>query len=180
MKVRTADCISPATPIIASVAVTPTITLVNDSLVSSANSGNQWNLNGVGITGATDKKYKPTQSGNYTVVVTSGSGCQLTSASFNFVLTSITPVDAQEIELKLSPNPNNGNFAMSFKVDKKTDLLIDVINTQGQSCYKKIYPGFIGNFSQQFNLNRLAAGVYVVKIQQGNNIYYKKIMIDGN
>lgn len=54
---------------------TPTITVVGDTLFSSAPNGNQWyNLAGP-IPGATGNYYIPPVSGNYYVVTTDGFGC---------------------------------------------------------------------------------------------------------
>ena len=55
------------------------------TLSSSAASGNQWNLNGNPIGGATAQTFNATAGGDYTVTVTDGNGCSATSA-----ITSVT------------------------------------------------------------------------------------------
>jgi hypothetical protein len=177
MEVKTNDCVSERTAVTATVTTAPTISQVADSLVSSANSNNQWYLNGSLIAGATDKKYKPTQSGNYTVAITGSLGCFLSSASINVVLTAVTTVPSSEIELIASPNPNSGSFTVKFKVDKRDDLRIELLNMQGQSVWLKTYPKFAGTYTEQLNAN-VAAGIYLLKVQHGNKGYYKKIVIE--
>jgi hypothetical protein len=50
------------------------------TLSSSYSSGNQWYRNNVLISGATGRAFKPTDSGNYTVIVTNTLGCSTLSA----------------------------------------------------------------------------------------------------
>ncbi len=52
---------------------------VNLSVTSGAGFSYQWNQNGTIINAATSATYHTNQSGNYNVVVTSGSGCKVTS-----------------------------------------------------------------------------------------------------
>jgi IPT/TIG domain len=65
------------------------------TLTSSANSGNQWSLNGNTIAGATNKTYNATASGNYTVTTTTVDGCTST-ASAAFVVT-VNPLPATPV-----------------------------------------------------------------------------------
>ena len=178
MKVRTSDCVSERATVVAPVAPTPTITMVGDSLTSSIATGNQWYRDGLGIPGATTRKYKPIQSGNYTVRVSDGLGCMMSSAVYPFVASAVNPVDNASIELSVSPNPNSGSFLLKFKAIRRDQMKIDIINSLGQSVYATSYPAFTGQFSEQVNLNKLGAGVYVLKLQHGEKTYYHKIMIE--
>jgi hypothetical protein len=62
----------------------------NVTLTSSSASGNQWNLNGNPIVGATNQTYLATASGSYTVSVTA-SGCSSTSSATSVTVTPIPP-----------------------------------------------------------------------------------------
>jgi hypothetical protein len=177
VKLHTVDCISDRIAVVASVAPTPAISQEGDSLVSSLDNGNQWYLNGAAISGANSKKFKPTQSGNYTAVWSDNFGCVRTSSALSVVITAVVPVDLSSREPVISPNPNRGSFLIQFKAIKKEDLKIDMINVQGQRVYRKTYPGFRGDFSEQFDLKTLAAGVYILKLQHGKNIFYRKVII---
>ncbi len=53
----------------------PEITIKEDTLISSADTGNQWYLNGEEIQGAADKKHVPQVDGKYSVRVTNQAGC---------------------------------------------------------------------------------------------------------
>ncbi len=178
MKIRTLECASSRTAIVAGNIPTPTITQAGDSLISSATANNQWLLNGSVINGATGKVYKPTQAGNYTVTVSGNLACVQTSNTINFVLTSLVNTPATEIDLSVSPNPSNGSFLVKLKVVERKDLSIEVINTAGQNVYKRHRPNFVGTFTEPVHLKELAAGVYVLRVIHGNKHYTKKLVVE--
>jgi hypothetical protein len=178
MKVRTPDCVSERATIVAPVAPTPTVTMVGDSLMSSISTGNQWYRDGLSIAGAVGQKYKPVQSGSYSVRVLDAYGCQRSSSGYTFVASAVNPVDNASIELTVSPNPNNGSFALKFKAARRADLNIEISNALGQTVQRKSYPAFSGQFSEQVELGKLGAGVYVLKLQHGDKTYYSKIVIE--
>ncbi len=62
----------------------PIITLSGSLLTSNSTTGNQWYLNGVAISGATNQTYTATSSGSYTVVVTNSFGCTSTSTATTY------------------------------------------------------------------------------------------------
>jgi hypothetical protein len=178
MKVRTSDCISSRNSVVITNAPTPVITQSADQLVSSIDFGNQWYVNNNVIIGAVSKTYKPPFSGNYTVQVVDNFGCQMNSAGYNYVVSSLVNLPATEIGLLVSPNPSKGSFVIRFNVEKREDLQVEMKNIQGQNVYERSYPRFQGSFNEQVNLKALAAGVYVLRVRQGNKVYHQKIVIE--
>jgi hypothetical protein len=178
MKLRTSDCVSAKGTIVAPTAPTPVVTQVGDSLVSSIDNGNQWYLNNAFIPFATGKKYKPTASGSYLVKVNDAFGCQMTSAAVNVVLSSVVNLPSSEIKLVVAPNPSRGSFLLKFNLEKKEDLMVDLINIQGQKMSSRTYPKYQGVFSQQMSFKNLASGVYVLRIQHGSKVYHEKIIVE--
>jgi hypothetical protein len=178
MKVRTADCISARNSVVVANAPTPVVTQSSNQLVSSIDFGNQWFVNNNIIIGATSKNYTPAFSGNYTVQVTDIYGCQMTSAGFNYVVSSLVNLPATEIGLLVSPNPSKGSFVIRFNVEKRDDVKIEMKNIQGQNIYERSLSRFQGTFNEQLNLQTLAAGVYILRIRQGNKVYHQKLVIE--
>ncbi len=70
--------------------------------------------------------------------------------------------------LKLYPNPNNGDFKLSFNTNKeKTNLA--VFNIQGQLVYEDKLETTIGTNETKLNIEHLPLGVYYVSITNENN-----------
>jgi hypothetical protein len=178
MKIKTADCISNMATVVATTATAPTITLIGDSLISSTGNGNQWYFNGAQISGAINKSLKPTFSGNYSVTATDPvSGCQNASTNYSYVATAVNNVPSSTIGLTVSPNPNNALFTLTFSVNNNANLEIEAFDMWGNTVYRNNYGNFIGTFNKQLNLGNIADGIYILKIQHGNNVYRQKIMI---
>jgi hypothetical protein len=177
MSVRLEGCASPRVPVVASTPPTPVITLNGDVFTSSVVNGNQWYRSGAAIPGAIHQTDTAVFSGLYNTVVTDSSGCQLTSNSINFTSTGTVNVNGSTIGLTVSPNPNAGVFQLSFDFATADNLSITLVNTLGQTVYESNYPDFAGPFSKTIDGGALASGMYVLKIQHGNDVFVKKILV---
>ena len=179
-KIKTGDCAytGPRTAVTLSTVAAPQITQNGDSLISSATAGNQWYLNGLVISGATDPIYQASKEGNYyTKVTDTTSGCIQTSNTIDYVLTAVDTVAAPK-GLLVTPNPTTGILNISFTVDVSADLTFELYNVLGQQLYKQVYPSYIGSYSGQLNLGNFADGVYLLKIVHGSNVTVKKILLE--
>lgn len=153
----------------------PVIAQVGDSLVSTAALFYQWYQDNIAISGATGRSYKPVATGAYKVTTSNGLGCSLSSntltigagANANGSLSAIT----------VSPNPSNGKFTLSFIVPVLDNLKVEVVNMLGQSIYTKTYPAFLGSFTDQLNIGRPAAGIYIMRIRYRDSWYLRKLMV---
>lgn len=177
VSLRLVNCPGPRVAVVATTATAPVISLNGNVFTSTKATGNQWYRNGGEIAGATNQTFSATQGGTYKVITTDDFGCALGSNELNFTPTDVIDVDGNPIALALSPNPNNGHFNLQFEVKQKRDLQIDMINVLGQKVYQSSQPGFIGKFSQEIRLNKLLPGIYYLKIQHGQEVYVKKVMV---
>ena len=74
-------------------------------------------------------------------------------------------------ELFISPNPNNGEFVLSFNSPAASDYKIEVLNTLGQIVYSEEIKQANGSVQKPIRLNEKANGVYLVRVTgaQGNS-----------
>ncbi|MDX2047528.1 MAG: S8 family serine peptidase [Chitinophagaceae bacterium] len=176
--IRLGKCPSARTTVVATTATAPSITAAGTTLTSSSAAGNQWLLNGIEIAGATGQTHVATQTGTYKTTVTTATGCSLSSNELNITVTAVPNVDPAQIGLKVLPNPSNGKFFMEFNINKKATLTINITNMLGQELHRETYPGFIGKFNKQIELDgRLAPGIYLLKVNHNNINYTKKLVV---
>lgn len=74
------------------------------------------------------------------------------------------------------PNPNQGNFRLSFKNDFKSELSIDIYTSIGNTVWSSKYHA--GKEALKIDLPELTQGVYLIQVTESNKKYYKKMIIN--
>jgi hypothetical protein len=155
--------------------VTPVITQHGDTLISSANTENQWYLDGVAIPGATGKEHIAVYIGIYFVVVTHN---DCSSSPSNSIL--IEPVSIYEIiasSFALYPNPSNGLFNMKFESANNDIYNIEIYNSQGSLVWKQNDVIVDGLYNAKIDLKGSPIGVYTIVLRNKLNSFIKKVVI---
>jgi hypothetical protein len=137
----------------------PTISFVNDTLISSSSANNQWYLNGNSIIGATSSSYLPVINGDYTVTVTDpGSGCSNTSAIYTYLSTYLAAETALE-EAVVYPVPADQFVTVKLS---KPDLpcAISIFDRTGNI----VYAGTMKTATFSMPTGSLPAGLYTLLI----------------
>ncbi|RYU90745.1 T9SS type A sorting domain-containing protein [Mucilaginibacter terrigena] len=155
----------------------PVITQNGDVLNSSIATGNQWLLNGVVIDGAVEATYTPLVSGNYQVQVTLDNGCTALSDVFAYALIAKNPDKTTDIGLTIFPVPANTYFNVLFEAKAAGNLQLSLVNSSGQIVYQISQKVAAGNFSTVVNTVNRLPGTYILKINLGDKLYSRKIII---
>lgn len=150
-----------ATLVVHPLPAVPVISMVPNFLVSSASSGNQWQLNGVPIPGETSVAYNVTQPGIYSVVVTDAYGCTSSSLPFNWLVGIKQNENVKGFSAY--PNPTTGIVTLTLE-QKMTTFSVEVFNELGQEVHNEKFDGCAQGASKTINLSQLAKGVYLIKI----------------
>ncbi|MCB0698477.1 MAG: T9SS type A sorting domain-containing protein [Chitinophagales bacterium] len=137
----------------------------------------QWKRNGADVIGAQGNTWAANtlnDNDRVHVEIKSTYLCPLpTAAASNDItvriLTSVGDVE-DEHKLSLYPNPNNGTFVLSGKVDGREELYIDIINALGQKVYSTTVIPDKGTFRKEINLNNIANGTYLLRVQSSELI----------
>ncbi len=178
-EIRKPDCVSPRTTvnaIINSVPTTPTISQVGLVLTSSSAIGNQWYLNGVIIPGATSQNYTIAANGNYTVIVTANGCSSVASTPVVMINVGLASVD-NTYEFSIYPNPNDGNFNVSFTSTERSTYTLELINALGQLIYKDVLTDYTGTYSKKMNVTEYGKGVYTISLTNSKRETVKKIIV---
>ena len=178
-----ATCASPAsvtstgiTMVVNPTPATPTISQVGSTLTSSSVTGNQWYLNGVIIPGATSQNYTFTANGTYTVVVTTGPCSSAVSAPVVITTTGIADNNNSYL-LSIYPNPNDGNFTISFNVAVKGTYKLELTNALGQLIFKDELKDYSGAYNKQLSVVDYGKGVYTITLMNEKNEVVKRIIV---
>jgi hypothetical protein len=152
----------------------PTI-IVNGSLLTSSVTGAtyQWYLNGNPIAGATSQSYFVTTvvkggGGVYTVVVCDAAGCCSPASSGVTNPTGIDNSDVNVNVISVLPNPNNGEFTLTFHINSKDDYILEIHDVLGQVIYSENLDDFSGDYSKMFNLTTYGRGMYTITLRNGD------------
>ncbi len=157
---------------------TPIITQNGAVLSSSTASSYQWYRNGQPIVGATNQTYTPTQNGDFNIIV-GGSTCP--SDIINMNDTGINQINSDDF-FTVYPNPNDGNFTVSFNAILKSTYKLSLLNTLGALVYLEtltdpIAIGFNGSYLKQMDITKYGKGIYLISISNQNMETVKKVIV---
>jgi len=155
---------------------TPVITQNGDTLTSSANTGNQWYLDGVLIPGATGKQHVAVYTGTYTVVVTVN---ECGSAPSNGILVLPVSVNSDKANrsFDIYPNPNRGEFNIKVETLKSEEFNIEIYNSLGSLIWKQESVTVNGTFTTHVVLTGSPSGMYMIRLRNNENTIVKKLII---
>ncbi len=79
-------------------------------------------------------------------------------------------------DLRIAPNPSDGEYRVSFSVPQRGDLTVDVHNATGERVYHETITGFKGNYERLLDLSDQPAGAYFLVIGQGTATEARKLV----
>jgi hypothetical protein len=93
-----------------------------------------------------------------------------------FQLVPLSTEDLAFEDLRIFPNPNNGQFNLSFVPKSGDEIKVEVLDVLGRTVFSRQY-GFSTSFNEQLNLSSVSKGLHFVKIKDGTREVVKKIII---
>jgi hypothetical protein len=149
----------------------PTITVENEVLISSYETGNQWLLNGAPIANATNATFLPSESGTYGLEVIFN-GCTLVAESITFTVTGIEDIEVKKSPL-FSPNPAQANIFFNKSLfENKQEVSYNIYQTNGTILQK----GTVKESDNTIDLGHLKNGLYLLKVVKGDTTYFEKLI----
>jgi len=121
----------------------------------------------------------------FTVKLTAinGTGCENTAKKWDYIIVKdAIGVDeniVDGLDFSVYPNPNKGIFNIVVKTIEKTDLIIELMNIQGQILYRFNSCVKRGRLTHQYKIDvsEFARGIYYLKVNTGNEIIIKKVVV---
>lgn len=93
---------------------------------------------------------------------------------------TVTPLSIAENDLigfSIFPNPNKGEFTIKMKTTSNEAVKVQVYDIRGRLVYDNLYDSS-PEFNQLIKLNNVQAGMYLVKINDGEKQATKKIIVE--
>lgn len=90
---------------------------------------------------------------------------------------AVDNVPANISELTLSPNPNNGQFHVTFNVGKPADIKLRITDLQGNEIYASSLSNYSGKFEKDINRPDMAKGVYLLDVTAGTERKTTKVVM---
>ncbi|GAB3826227.1 hypothetical protein GCM10028895_36810 [Pontibacter rugosus] len=81
-------------------------------------------------------------------------------------------------ELMVYPNPSNdGKFSYTVETTALEDMHLMVVDVVGKQVYAATVKQINGQYKGSFDLSKYSDGLYIVRLQYGNQTYTRKIVI---
>lgn len=131
------------------------------SLESSIGTTYQWidcENGNLPISGAVNSTFKPTENGEYAVVLTNSNGCSSTSDCYVINTLDVKNNPLLDKQITLYPNPTSSNIIIQTDLETKNIVVLDL---QGKKLLEST--------SKQVDLSRLSSGIYLIKVELPNN-----------
>ncbi len=110
--------------------------------------------------------------GTYTVTVTDANGCVRTaSATITIGVNETASIE----EVNLYPNPTDANSILAIRMLQPNAVNIQIFTATGQLVTANQYESVL-NLSHEINLGDKPAGLYLVKLQAGNELRTYKLV----
>ena len=165
----------PGTSVSYTITVEPTPTIIQNGniLTSSSASSYQWYRDGQLIPNATNQSYNAILFGYYSVIIDGGL-CQS-----NIIGIGTEGIDdlGDGFAFVIYPNPNDGDFFISFNVPYKDNYSLKIFNSIGQLVFNETLTDFQGEYSHPMKFKTLAKGGYMLKFSGTTGKLIKRIII---
>ncbi|KAB8154402.1 T9SS type A sorting domain-containing protein [Kordia sp. TARA_039_SRF] len=74
------------------------------------------------------------------------------------------------------PNPTRGKFIVKFTSASSDDVTIDVFDIRGRAIFSNKYNN-TSNFTEEVNIGSVQAGMYMVRVNDGERVTVKKLIV---
>ncbi|MCK4663895.1 MAG: PKD domain-containing protein [Bacteroidales bacterium] len=124
---------------------------------------------------STNQTLEVTETGDYSVIVTDENTCSGTDTIHVQIGVGISEIN-KKLNVNFYPNPNEGKFKIVVNGNSEDDILIELINLQGQIIYteniKNVY-----KYSGDIDVSDIDKGIYYLKVVKGKYESIHKMFI---
>ncbi len=139
-------------------------------------------INPTGITETTEYLWSDASTGEtltvnadglYTLTITTAD-CETEKSVYVRSFSGINELTANDVSVY--PNPSSGEFNIDITLVEKQDVVISIINTNGQ-VVREVKFDNVDTLLERFNLNDVAEGLYNIRIATNKGVINRQVII---
>ena len=116
------------------------------------------------------------KAGTYELSVQVVNGCGMSTAQK--ITVKVSDLNADDpFDLTILPNPSHGEFFLKAKRIQDKMIRVEVLNMAGQLVFRTEKNQGTNYYSQLIDLDKMAQGVYAVKIMIDDKVYVRSVVI---
>jgi len=123
---------------------------------------------------STDSELVINSYGWYYVYADNGYDCNATDSVFIDSPVKINNLTNNNLNIKIYPNPSDGNFNIIFDDIIMHDAVIEIFDIQGKSLYKNS----ININTKSIDISNFSKGIYFLKVRTNNEVKVEKIILE--
>ncbi|RLD75910.1 MAG: hypothetical protein DRJ15_16280, partial [Bacteroidetes bacterium] len=85
--------------------------------------------------------------------------------------------DDNNFSLGIRPNPNTGIFSYDIYAKSSSDVMVEVLNLQGQQVFTQRLGGLVGAYTGSINIGNNPKGIYYLRINNGQEVRIEKVLV---
>ena len=124
--------------------------------------------------GSTQQSITNLAPGTYVLTVLDDNNCGTTDSIT--VLMFVSVHEALSREVKVYPNPNQGQFKVAVQFDSPKDFRIELFDLQGRSLHSQSFTD-LQEWTGQINPGPLPKGLYYLRLDDGERTANRKIIV---
>ncbi len=91
--------------------------------------------------------------------------------------TGVDEMNINSLELGIRPNPNNGTFSYDISSVSSANVVVEVLNLQGQLIFTQRLNGLSGMYTGTINIGDNPRGIYYLRINNGQDVRIQKVLV---
>jgi PKD repeat protein len=107
------------------------------------------------------------QNGDYIVKLFANNECGQQIAEITVTITGVNTIDLVLGDVKLYPNPNNGQFSLEFELEQKDLIDVTVLDLLGKVIDRQSTELTAGSNRLDFDYGELSEGFYIIQLDNG-------------
>tara|TARA_R110000796_G_scaffold74374_1_gene167336 strand:- start:322288 stop:334170 length:11883 start_codon:yes stop_codon:yes gene_type:complete len=154
----------------------PVITNTDNVLSVTAVTGlsYQWMKDGVNIDEATANSFSPTESGNYSVVISNTNNCSATSVAEEVIITGIEG-QMYTLAVTVYPVPSSDYVYLEFDETLRKGTKVQMVDNLGKQLLMQLLTEATNKLT--IDVRKMPEGVHTIVVQDGAKLARKKILI---